>query len=120
MPPTALVLGGGTGEVEGGGGLAMAVKDAEVTVLRHKLAEQDKAMVRLKEVFKERISAFREACYSLFGYKCVAGGVGQLVAPLGFLIKLQHKTTCRVLCCLVVYCHCSCTCPPCPCPLVLT
>jgi hypothetical protein len=29
----------------------------------------EKSMTRLKEVTKERVVAFREACYSLFGYR---------------------------------------------------
>ncbi len=42
-----------------GGGVALAVKDAEIVVLRRKLEEGDKAMSRLKAVFKERITVFR-------------------------------------------------------------
>lgn len=40
-----------------------------MAVLRHRLSELEKTMVRLKEVTKERIVAFREACYALFGYR---------------------------------------------------
>lgn len=35
------------------------------------VVEADKAMVRLREVFKERAAAFREAVQLLFGYRCV-------------------------------------------------
>ena len=52
-----------------GGIHAVTVRDAQIAVLQHRLSEMDKVMVRLKEVTKERISAFREACYSLFGYR---------------------------------------------------
>ena len=53
----------------GGGVHAVSVRDAQIAVLRHRLGEMDKCMARLKEVTKERIAAFREACYSLFGYR---------------------------------------------------
>lgn len=52
-----------------GGVHAVSVRDAQIAVLRHRLSETDKSMVRLKEVFRERIAAFREACYCLFGYR---------------------------------------------------
>ncbi|KAJ9514601.1 hypothetical protein QJQ45_016348 [Haematococcus lacustris] len=56
--------------VAAGVGVAgLAVKDAEIAVLKHKVAEADKASARLKEVFKERAAAFREAVYLLFGYR---------------------------------------------------
>ncbi|KAF5828705.1 mitotic checkpoint protein-domain-containing protein [Dunaliella salina] len=55
--------------VSGGGLAAVAAKDAEIAVLRHKVGEADKAMVRLREVFKERAAAFREAVHLLFGYR---------------------------------------------------
>ncbi|KAG2441944.1 hypothetical protein HXX76_003549 [Chlamydomonas incerta] len=78
-----------------GGGVAMAVKDAEITVLRRKVEECEKAMHRLKSVFKERITVFREACYSLFGYRVdmtaeattAADAAG---APTTFTLKPQH------------------------------
>lgn len=38
---------------------------------REQVAEADKALVRLREVFKERAAAFREAVHLLFGYRCV-------------------------------------------------
>lgn len=47
----------------------IAVRDAEVAVLRHRLTEADRAAVRLREVFRERAAAFREAVYALFGYR---------------------------------------------------
>ncbi|KXZ42610.1 hypothetical protein GPECTOR_130g571 [Gonium pectorale] len=49
---------GGAAPVEGGS-VALAVKEAEVTVLRRKVEECEKAMNRLKAVFKERITVFR-------------------------------------------------------------
>ncbi|GFR50305.1 hypothetical protein Agub_g12495, partial [Astrephomene gubernaculifera] len=41
-----------------GAGVAIAVKDAEITVLRRKVEECEKSMSRLKAVFKERITVF--------------------------------------------------------------
>eukprot|EP00873_Tetraselmis_striata_P016155 jgi/Tetstr1/436419/TSEL_025249.t1 len=46
-----------------------AVLEAEVVVLKRQVAEVEKRELRLKEVFRERIQAFREACYQLFGYR---------------------------------------------------
>lgn len=63
--------GGGSSVGAGGGstGVAVAVKDAEIAVLQRKVSELEKAMRRLKDVFKDRITAFREACRYLFGYR---------------------------------------------------
>ena len=66
-----------------GGIHAVTVRDAQIAVLQHRLSEMDKCMVRLKEVTKERISAFREACYSLFGYRY--GGVWREVKEEVFI-----------------------------------
>mmetsp|Transcript_16551 Transcript_16551/g.49363 ORF Transcript_16551/g.49363 Transcript_16551/m.49363 type:complete len:449 (-) Transcript_16551:2563-3909(-) len=52
-----------------GGVHAIAVRDAQLAVLKNRLKEMEKGMIRLKEVTKERIFAFREACYCLFGYR---------------------------------------------------
>lgn len=48
---------------------AVALRDAQIAVLEHRLSEAEKVTVRLKEITKERIFAFREACYCLFGYR---------------------------------------------------
>ncbi|EFJ39612.1 hypothetical protein VOLCADRAFT_100757 [Volvox carteri f. nagariensis] len=78
-----------------GGGVAIAVKDAEITVLRRKVDECEKAMSRLKLVFKERITVFREACYSLFGYRVdvtaeATAAAEAAGAPTTFTLKPQH------------------------------
>ncbi|KAG2451610.1 hypothetical protein HYH02_003391 [Chlamydomonas schloesseri] len=78
-----------------GAGVAMAVKDAEITVLRRKVEECEKAMQRLKAVFKERITVFREACYSLFGYRVdmtaeATAAADAAGAPTTFTLKPQH------------------------------
>ncbi|GFH27581.1 mitotic checkpoint protein MAD1, partial [Haematococcus lacustris] len=65
---TALRASVGQAVAAGVGVAGLAVKDAEIAVLKHKVAEADKASARLKEVFKERAAAFREAVYLLFGY----------------------------------------------------
>lgn len=54
---------------QAGGAAAAAVKEAELTVLRRKVAELEKLMGRLKGVFNGRVTAFRDACHLLFGYK---------------------------------------------------
>ncbi|GLI71624.1 hypothetical protein VaNZ11_016893 [Volvox africanus] len=78
-----------------GAGVAIAVKDAEITVLRRKVEECEKAMNRLKMVFKERITVFREACYSLFGYRVDMTAEATVAAdaagaPTTFTLKPQH------------------------------
>ena len=46
-----------------------AVASAENTLLKRRVADLEKRESRFKTVFKEQISAFREACYFLFGYR---------------------------------------------------
>lgn len=52
-------------------GLAVraAELEGEVTVLRRRVAELQKASDRLQQVFRRQITAFREAVYLLFGYR---------------------------------------------------
>jgi hypothetical protein len=64
------------GTADGGGSssisalsASLAAREAEVAVLRHRMVEADKSAARLREVFKERAAAFREAVYGLFGYR---------------------------------------------------
>lgn len=78
-----------------GGGVAAAVKDAEILLLRRQVHDADKAMARLKAVFKERITVFREACYSLFGYRVdmtaeATAAAEAADAPTTFTLKPQH------------------------------
>ncbi|KAG2488979.1 hypothetical protein HYH03_012420 [Edaphochlamys debaryana] len=85
-----------------GGGVSLAVKDAEIVVLRRRLEETDKAMSRLKAVFKERITVFREACYSLFGYRVdmtaeATAAADAAGAPTTFTLKPQHADDPSVL-----------------------
>ena len=56
-------------------------------------------MVRLKEVTKERIVAFREACYCLFGYRQVLrveGGVQAGAETIGLLSLCSQQSTCHL------------------------
>ena len=64
--------GEGEAPTPGAGGeaaVSSAVASAEITVLRRRVADLEKRETRFKTVFKEQISAFREACYFLFGYR---------------------------------------------------
>ncbi len=47
----------------------VAVKEAELTILRRKLTSQEKMASRLKQAFQERVKTFRGACVALFGYQ---------------------------------------------------
>jgi len=47
------------------------------------VTEAEKAMVRLREVFKERAAAFREAVQLMFGYRCVC-------------VSLQKQQQCNI------------------------
>mmetsp|Transcript_3177 Transcript_3177/g.9010 ORF Transcript_3177/g.9010 Transcript_3177/m.9010 type:complete len:779 (-) Transcript_3177:5355-7691(-) len=53
----------------GGSARQIAVLEAEKVVLQRQVGEVEKRERRLKEVFRDRIQAFREACYQLFGYR---------------------------------------------------
>ncbi len=48
-----------------------AVEGTRLLTAKHipQVAELDKQLRRLKEVFSKQITAFREACYQLFGYR---------------------------------------------------
>ena len=46
-----------------------AVAEAARVVLEKQIRTLEKRESRLKAAFQERISAFREACYSMFGYR---------------------------------------------------
>lgn len=56
----------------------------------------EKREQRLREVFKERIDAFREACFALFGYRidmvseATAAGAGVGAAPSYVTLRPQH------------------------------
>mmetsp|Transcript_8478 Transcript_8478/g.17556 ORF Transcript_8478/g.17556 Transcript_8478/m.17556 type:complete len:809 (-) Transcript_8478:246-2672(-) len=51
------------------GATKLAVAEAEATVLRQRVADLLKKESRYKEIFKDKIFTFRDACYYLFGYK---------------------------------------------------
>ena len=55
------------------------------------VTEADKAMVRLREVFKERAAAFREAVQLLFGYRCGC------TAVRGIMAFMQGGSLCSTL-----------------------
>ena len=85
----------GNPESSSSGVHALAVKDAQVAVLQHRLGELEKTMVRLKEVTKERVAAFREACYCLFGFRVDMTSEATSVkdaasAPTTFSLRPQH------------------------------
>ncbi len=91
--------GGGAGGGGLGGGAAALLQrvsglEGEVAALRHKLGEADKASRRLKEVFKERAAAFREAVYQLFGYRSVASSDNRSVAHTPRSPHPATTTTC--------------------------
>ena len=46
---------------QAGGGLDMAIKDAEISVLNKRLESVNRGQQRLQEMFKTRIAAFRSA-----------------------------------------------------------
>ena len=57
-----------------------SVAEAEITVLKRRVAELEKREQRYMTVFKQKISTFREACYLIFGFKVDMGedrGSGQ-------------------------------------------
>lgn len=57
-----------------------SVAEAEITVLKRRVAELEKREQRYMTVFKQKISTFREACYLIFGFKVDMGedrGTGQ-------------------------------------------
>jgi len=65
------------GPTPGGGG---SVAEAELTVMRRRVADLEKREQRYMQVFKQKIGTFREACYLIFGYKVDMGedkGTGQ-------------------------------------------
>ncbi|KAG1666520.1 hypothetical protein FOA52_014417 [Chlamydomonas sp. UWO 241] len=81
---------------------AVAVRDAQLAVLHHRLGEMEKTMVRLKEVTKERIFAFREACYCLFGYRVdmtseATSARDAANAPTTFSLKPHHTDDANML-----------------------
>eukprot|EP00798_Chlamydomonas_sp_ICE-L_P019421 gene19421-26078_t len=97
--PTSRAERPGEGGAEGAGGRSgsamVAVREAEIAVLKHRVSESEKVMVRLKEVTKERIMAFREACYCLFGYRVDMTSEATVArdaatAPTTFSLKPQH------------------------------
>lgn len=49
--------------------VSSAVAAAEATILKRRVADLEKRENRYKSIFKEQISAFREACSYLFGYR---------------------------------------------------
>jgi mitotic spindle assembly checkpoint protein MAD1 len=51
------------------GATALAVAEAQATVLKQRVADLAKRESRYKEIFKDKIKTFRDACYYLFGYK---------------------------------------------------
>ena len=50
-----------------------SVAEAELTVMRRRVADLEKREQRYMTVFKQKISTFREACYLIFGYKVDMG-----------------------------------------------
>ncbi|KAI3433390.1 hypothetical protein D9Q98_003206 [Chlorella vulgaris] len=52
-----------------GGSMRIAQLEGETNLLRRKVAELQKGMDRLQQVFNKQITLFREAVYSLFGFR---------------------------------------------------
>jgi hypothetical protein len=51
--------------------IALAERDGRITLLTERVRALEKAQARLTDVFRDRIAAFRDACKSLFGYRCL-------------------------------------------------
>lgn len=49
-------------------GIQAAMADKEIALSKQKIADLEKSIKRLKEVFNAHITTFRTACYFLFGY----------------------------------------------------
>lgn len=64
--PSAAALGSGSADDPL---VAAAVAAAEVKLLQRKLAAAEKQAATMKDVFKQRVRAFRESCRALFGYR---------------------------------------------------
>lgn len=50
-------------------GSGTSANEADMTILKRKVEDLQKREQRLMTVFKRQISAFREACHKIFGYK---------------------------------------------------
>jgi len=51
------------------GAARMAVVEAEAAVAKRRVSDLEKREERYKQIFKQKIQTFREACYKIFGYK---------------------------------------------------
>jgi len=78
------------------------VAAAEARVAERRVAELGVKLTRLQEVFKERIAAFREACYVLFGYRVEmtsepggGGAEGGAEPAVVFSLRPRHSDTAR-------------------------
>ncbi|KAF6261129.1 mitotic checkpoint protein-domain-containing protein [Scenedesmus sp. NREL 46B-D3] len=77
--PSAAAAGSTTAPAAGGNSsstadaedpvVAAAVAAAEAKLLRRQLAAAEKQAAAMKDVFKQRVKAFRESCRALFGYR---------------------------------------------------
>jgi mitotic spindle assembly checkpoint protein MAD1 len=80
----------------GGGGAAagsmrVAQLEGETNLLRRKVAELQKGLERLQQVFNKQITLFREAVYILFGYRVeMATDPGARDFKAQFVLRLQH------------------------------
>ncbi|KAA6425687.1 MAG: hypothetical protein FRX49_04584 [Trebouxia sp. A1-2] len=78
------------------GSIDVAVQEAQITVLQHKVADLEKAKTRLSQVFKAQIAGFREACYQMFGYQvdvvaeAAAVKAGKAAAVSLYTLTPQH------------------------------
>lgn len=76
---------------------------AQASKAELRVRELERREVRLKEVFKERIDAFREACYFLFGYRvdmmseATVMGAGVGTAPTTFILHPAHAPDSRAI-----------------------
>ena len=94
--PLAPWLPQGQAEGSSGGGAAagsmrVAQLEGETNLLRRKVAELQKGLERLQQVFNKQITLFREAVYILFGYRVeMATDPGARDFKAQFVLRPQH------------------------------
>ena len=71
--------------------MRVAQLEGETNLLRRKVAELQKGLERLQQVFNKQITLFREAVYILFGYRVeMATDPGARDFKAQFVLRPQH------------------------------
>ncbi|EFN59200.1 hypothetical protein CHLNCDRAFT_138125, partial [Chlorella variabilis] len=74
-----------------GGGMRLAQLEGEASLLRRKVAELQKGMDRLQQVFNKQITLFREGVYTLFGFRVeMATDPAAREFKAQFVLRPQH------------------------------